>query len=68
MSEDGRRNLGQAWELFAIMDGGKLKSLVAKNPNRRQVIDITEEIGKLLAECKGSSSMPETALDAEAEE
>lgn len=37
-------SVGQAWQLFAVMDDDKLLRIVAKNPDRPQVIDVTDDI------------------------
>lgn len=36
------------WELFAVMEGDKFIGVVAKDPNRPVVIDITTELAKKL--------------------
>lgn len=39
------------WELFAVMnDDGKLLGIVAKDPNKPSVIDITYDLQKLIKE------------------
>lgn len=41
--------VGEAWELFGIMDDeGHLTRVVAKNPNRPAVYDVTDNLRSLL--------------------
>lgn len=39
---------GEAWELYAVMKDGELVGVVARNPNRPSVIDITNKLARLL--------------------
>ena len=41
-------NAGQVWEMFALMKDGKLVGVVAKDPNRPAVTDITEDLARRL--------------------
>jgi len=43
-----QRPEGVAWQIFAVMDGQTLRSIVAKNPSEPYVIDITEDVAALL--------------------
>jgi hypothetical protein len=42
------KDVGQTCEMFAIMEDGKLVMVVAKNPDRPVVIDITDDLARLL--------------------
>ena len=42
--------VGEAWQLFLIMDNEKPIMLVAKDPNKPSIINVTEEIRILLKE------------------
>lgn len=39
----------RAWEIYAAMDGERLVGIYAKDPNRPSVIDITEDLARLIA-------------------
>lgn len=43
-----RLNIGALWQLFAVMDGDELSRVVAKNPRKPQVVDITEDLARHL--------------------
>lgn len=46
---------GTAWELFAVMDeNNNLTRVVAKDPNRPSVIDVTDDIVRLLHQTRSS--------------
>lgn len=50
-----------AWEMFAVMEDDKLVGLVAKNPNRHEVIDILDDLRALLAKDPPDVIPPEDA-------
>jgi hypothetical protein len=60
--------LGRACELYAIMDGDVLKAIVAKDPNRPQVIDVTDDLARLVfhkaesGACRSSQSRDQRRL------
>lgn len=39
---------GAAWELFAVMKDGKLSMVVAKDPMHRSVVDVTDDLARMV--------------------
>ena len=54
------RAIGRAWELFAIMDDdGRCVGLFAKDPERPTVVDVTDDVRKLVDHpAAGSTATP----------
>jgi len=44
----------QAHEIYAVMEGSKLVMVVAKEPGRPNVTDITEDLARLLHHARSS--------------
>lgn len=45
-----KKVFGKCWQLFAVMDDGKFTGVVAKDPERPSVIDVTYDLRELLKE------------------
>ncbi len=46
----------EAWQLLAVMDGEKLVSVLAKNPNRPQMVDVTQQLSGQFLPSAGANS------------